>query len=73
MDYVKKILKTLNPVALVAEMLGTFTLVFVVLAASKYAAGGLAIFQQASAAGDVQKAFPAVYLVSVPLNGFLSR
>ena len=67
MDYVKKILKTLNPVALVAEMLGTFTLVFVVLAASKYAAGGLAIFQQASAAGDVQKAFPAVYLVSVPL------
>ena len=67
MDYAKKILKTLNPVALVAEMLGTFTLVFVVLAASKYAAGGLAIFQQASAAGDVQKAFPAVYLVSVPL------
>lgn len=67
MDKVKKIFTSLNPVALVAEMLGAFTLVFVVLAASTYAAGGLALYNQVSEAGDLIKAFPSVYLVSVPL------
>ncbi len=65
MDGVKKILRTINPVALVAEMLGTFGLVFAVLAASKAAAGGAQIVQQNPLVGGLEPI--PVYIVSVAL------
>ena len=60
-----KVLKSINPVALVAEMLGTFGLVFAVLAALKTAAGGAQLLQQNPLAGGIE-AVP-VYFISVPL------
>ncbi|MDQ5913686.1 MAG: hypothetical protein QG623_305 [Patescibacteria group bacterium] len=65
MDRVTNILKTINPVALVAEMIGTFSLVFAVLGATRFAAGGAQILQQNPLAGGLE-AVP-VYFVSVPL------
>lgn len=65
MDRVTKILRTINPVALVAEMIGTFTLVFAVLGASRLAAGGAQILQQNPLAGGLEPV--PVYFVSVPL------
>jgi glycerol uptake facilitator protein len=66
MDF-KKILKSINPIALVAEMLGTFGLVYAVLAASRMAAGGLTFVQQSTKLGEVQAAYPGLYVVSVPI------
>jgi aquaporin Z len=65
MDRINKMLKTINPVALVAEMLGTFSLVFAVLAATKVAAGGAQIVQQNPLSGGLE-AVP-VYFISIPL------
>lgn len=65
MDRVTKILKTINPVALVAEMIGTFSLAFAVLAATKAAAGGAQIVQQNPLSGGLE-AVP-VYFISIPL------
>jgi aquaporin Z len=65
MDRITKALKSINPVALVAEMLGTFGLVFAVLAAVKMAAGGAQLLQQNPLVGGIE-AVP-VYFISVPL------
>jgi aquaporin Z len=63
-DY-KQVLKSINPVALVAEMLGTFGLVFAVLAASKFAAGGAQLVQQNPLVGGLESV--PVYFISIPL------
>ncbi len=65
MDRVIKALKSINPVALVAEMLGTFGLVFAVLAAVTVAGGGAQLLQENPLVGGIE-AVP-VYFVSVPL------
>jgi aquaporin NIP len=63
-DY-KQVLKSINPVALVAEMLGTFGLVFAILAASKFAAGGAQLVQQNPLVGGLESV--PVYFISIPL------
>jgi glycerol uptake facilitator-like aquaporin len=63
-DY-KQVLKSINSVALVAEMLGTFGLVFAVLAASKFAAGGAQLVQQNPLVGGLESV--PVYFISIPL------
>lgn len=61
----KSILKDVNPVALVAEMLGTFMLAFAVLVAAKFAAGGAQLVQQNPLVGGLESV--PVYFISVPL------
>ena len=63
----KKLLQSINPIALVAEMLGAFGWTFAALAATKMAAGGLSLAQQSTKAGEVQMSFPALTMVSVPI------
>lgn len=62
---VKQILRSINPVALVGEMLGTFALAFAVLAATKVAAGGAQLVQQNPLVGGLESV--PVYFISVPL------
>lgn len=61
----KSMLKDVNPVALVAEMIGTFMLTFAVLVAAKFAAGGAQLVQQNPLAGGLESV--PVYFISVPL------
>ncbi len=61
----KSILKDVNPVALVAEMLGTFMLTFAVLVAAKFAAGGAQLVQQNPLVGGLESV--PVYFISIPL------
>lgn len=70
MDKIKNILKSINPVALVAEMLGTFGLTFAVLAAVKAAAGGAQLVQQNPLVGGLESV--PVYFISVPLIAALT-
>ncbi len=61
----KTTFKDVNPIALVAEMLGTFMLTFAILAASKFAAGGSQLVQQNPLVGGLESV--PVYFISVPL------
>jgi len=61
----KSMLKDVNPVALVAEMLGTFMLTFAVLVAAKFAAGGAQLVQQNPLVGGLESV--PVYFISVPI------
>lgn len=61
----KSMFKDVNPVALVAEMLGTFMLTFAILSAVKFAAGGAQLVQQNPLVGGLESV--PVYFISVPL------